>query len=619
MTAVLGALAPRDASAQLGALVSPGPLHRTHASLEGITGCLQCHTVGRGVSASKCLGCHAPVAQRIAQKQGIHKAVTDDCVACHVEHAGADAELRPFDLTRFDHQADTGFALDGLHAPIASDCAKCHTTRSFLTASQNCASCHEDAHKGTLGADCATCHTTAVGFAQTKARFDHGRTAFPLTGAHTKTDCASCHAPGTYAVKAFGSCASCHTDPHTPRFDAACATCHTTDTWRTTRVDHSRTAFPLRGLHADVRCVSCHQQPALRASLPSATCASCHDDPHDGVFPGDCATCHTEDGFRKVTPGGFDHSSTRFPLVDRHAELGCVACHTDPEPAGRPRATSAAAPPAAARAFTGLDTTCVSCHVDVHRGELGTSCETCHAARTFEVGAFSHARPRPFFDGEHADLTCAQCHSPEHGGTTGARLLASSDRAPDAIVRVGFTATPDTCGSCHMDVHLGQVGERCETCHAVETPAFGVASFDHGTTTFALDGAHAPLLCESCHAVETGAFPAGHGTARRLTGIGTDCVSCHQDPHDGELGMDCSGCHGTRSFSILRYTHRNARALRDFFVGRHVTSCQACHKRQAIAGQRVMTLYRESTACTACHVDEHRGALGPQCERCHRP
>jgi hypothetical protein len=33
----------------------------------------------------------------------------------------------------------------------------------------------------------------------------------------------------------------------------------------------------------------------------------------------------------------------------------------------------------------------------------------------------------------------------------------------------------------------------------------------------------------------------------------------------------------------------------------------------------VLTNYRVPTACTACHTDVHRGALGPRCESCHKP
>ena len=101
-------------------------------------------TAGQGVSAAKCLTCHKPIAERIAQKRGVHRAVTTDCVKCHVEHAGLDGELRPFDRTRFNHAAETRFPLDGLHAPLAANCAACHKTRSFLAVTPSCASCHAE-------------------------------------------------------------------------------------------------------------------------------------------------------------------------------------------------------------------------------------------------------------------------------------------------------------------------------------------------------------------------------------------------------------------------------------------------------------------------------------------
>jgi len=61
----------------------------------------------------------------------------------------------------------------------------------------DCSDCHRDPHQGQFAAqtmagdDCAACHTTES-FA--KVRFDHNRDSrFPLTGAHSKAPCASCH------------------------------------------------------------------------------------------------------------------------------------------------------------------------------------------------------------------------------------------------------------------------------------------------------------------------------------------------------------------------------------------------------------------------------------------
>jgi predicted CXXCH cytochrome family protein len=631
--------AARSADAQLGALVSPGRLSRAHSSLEGIANCLSCHTAGQGVAAPKCLSCHKPVAERIAQKKGVHRNVTTDCVSCHVEHAGLDAELRPFDTRKFNHTTETGFPLDGLHAPLAATCTSCHKTRSFLAAKADCASCHADAHKGALGNRCASCHSTTVKFTDSRRTFDHRRTAFPLTGAHTTVGCVACHRDSrTYKGVQFSSCASCHSDPHEPRFPAACSSCHTTQGWRTTKVDHARTAFPLRGRHATVECAQCHVQPATKVAPRFDTCAACHSDPHRGTFKQDCASCHNETSWRT---GTFDHSTTRFPLVDKHAGLSCASCHqsaTSASLAAPPRGSTPApargttrgpgpgrgpiAAPARAVDFRGLRTECVACHADVHEGKLGVRCETCHSARSFDVPSFNHARPRALFAGVHAALTCAQCHAPVRPSNAlpAGRSATPPRSAVPRMARVGLAKTSDACVSCHSDVHAGQVSTRCEACHSLDRPKFAVTSFAHEKTRFPLTGKHVGLECATCHRVETRTFPAGTATTRRLTGIGTDCVACHQDPHAGQFKVGCQSCHSVETFTIARYTHLRARALGSFFVGRHVTACSACHKPAAARSvQAAVVAYQIPTTCTACHTDIHRGALGPRCETCHKP
>jgi hypothetical protein len=601
-----------DASAQLGALVSPGRLSRPHAALEGVGNCLSCHTAGRQVSATKCLTCHKPVAQRIAQKAGVHRNVTTDCVACHVEHAGIDGELRPFDQRRFNHATDTRFPLDGVHA--AATCAGCHKTRSFLTAESSCVSCHADPHTPTLGTRCETCHTTTEKFVAARTRFDHSRTSFRLTGAHVKVMCAGCHVNKVLSGLKFAACSDCHSDPHSKPMGTSCASCHTTATWRTQQVDHSRTAFPLVGRHAPVDCVKCHTRPALEVKPRAGTCAACHTDPHSGVFKQDCASCHTESGFQK---GTFDHSTTRFPLLDKHSGLSCAACHKGATGSAavsvRPIASPirpAIAAPQGVQDFRGLSTTCVSCHTDIHRGELGVRCEQCHTARTFEVTTFTHAQNRPFFEGEHRTVACAKCHA----------TPAVATPTVEPVSRVGFTGTATTCVSCHRDVHLGQVGSRCESCHTVDGARFAVVGFSHDKTTFPLTGKHTPLVCDACHKVETRDFPAGRGAARRLTGIGTDCLACHTDPHAGQLGATCQTCHTVQAFAVSPYTHRNQRSLGSFFVGKHLgATCSACHKPTTIGASRTPVVsYRTTTACATCHTDVHRGALGPDCASCHR-
>ncbi len=572
-------LAHGRAEAQLGTLLSPGVLTKAHAELEGIANCSKCHEPGKGITAAKCLSCHKPVADRIARRSGVHRDVKGDCVSCHVEHTGADGELRPFDRAAFDHAGVAGFPLDGRHAALAGKCEACHKTRSFLTVRADCQSCHKDAHNGKLGAACASCHTTRVAFKDVIAggRFDHSKTAFPLMGAHKSVTCASCHVNGAYKGLSFSSCTSCHKDPHQPTFGAVCTTCHTTDAWRTTKVDHSRTAFPLLGRHAAVACASCHKQSALKVKPRSNTCAACHVDVHRGTFKQDCKSCHTETSFAKAP---FDHGSDEVPArrQARAARLRGVS-----HPAGRcgkdmvrqrllPRS-----PPRRSLRRRGPQisadcvTTCVSCHSDVHKGEMSATCESCHTTATFAVNTYRHLRTPEFFAGQHASVACGACHLANQ------RAPANAPAARPAVLNVKFAGTATSCVSCHKDVHLGQVRRECESCHSVQTAKFGVVGFSHVATVFPLTGKHAKAECAACHKVSTGVFPAGSGTAVRLKGVAMECRACHQDVHLGQVEQRCESCHSTDSFAVPGYKHRTTQ-LRDFFIGRHVTAeCASCH------------------------------------------
>jgi hypothetical protein len=263
--------------------------------------------------------------------------------------------------------------------------------------------------------------------------------------------------------------------------------------------------------------------------------------------------------------------------------------------------------------FRGLKSACASCHLDVHQAELGVACETCHSTTSFRLLAYRHARYPEFFTGQHAPLACDKCHVSQ-AATRPLRTAAN-------VLPVKFKTASTACVSCHTDVHLGQEGARCETCHSVNTAKFAASGFSHGKTGFPLTGRHETVACASCHKVEAGTFPAGVGKAMRLKGTATTCSGCHADVHLGQLGGDCQSCHATLSFKTADYRHRN-RALSSFFVGRHVTACESCHKPTTgpfPAGRGTAIRFQIDTRCVACHVDIHRGALGANCAGCHRP
>ena len=121
------------AEAQIGRLVSPGPLARAHAKLEGADNCQKCHDPGPQQAPPTNAW---PATSRSRSGSPRRRACTAtspaSAPACHEEHAGLDADLRPFDPKAFNHAASHAFPLDGRHAALAV--RKCHKTRSFLTA-----------------------------------------------------------------------------------------------------------------------------------------------------------------------------------------------------------------------------------------------------------------------------------------------------------------------------------------------------------------------------------------------------------------------------------------------------------------------------------------------------
>ena len=265
----------------LGSLVSPGPLSKAHAKLEGLDNCQKCHEPGKRVTAQKCLECHKPIAERIAARKGVHREAGNDCISCHVEHAGVGADTRRISTKIFDHAKETGFDLVGKHVRV------------------ECASC-------------ATCHPVTVAFKETQKLFDHAKTAYPLTGAHMRAACEKCHVAKAYKGVKFASCADCHKDPHAKPL-GTCVTCHVTESFKArpplqqAKFDHAKTGYALVGRHAAVACASCHVKPATKVHLKFARCADCHQDVHKGVFKTlDCSSCHKETGFKG---GSFDHTA----------------------------------------------------------------------------------------------------------------------------------------------------------------------------------------------------------------------------------------------------------------------------------------------------------------------
>ena len=252
------------------------PLAGGHAALA----CARCHTGGRfeGTS-SACLSCHLTEYNRTTNPNHAAGGFPTTCESCHTTSG-----WRP---AKFDHD-ETGFALTGAHTRV--DCARCHVGGQYVGTPKDCYSCHRADYNGTTNPNhqasgfptqCQSCHNTG---AWRPASFDHDRTRFPLTGAHTRVDCARCHVGGRYTGTPR-DCYSCHqanyaatTNPshQAAGFPVQCEGCHTTSAWRPASFDHDGRDFPIySGRHRGEwsSCSECHVNPS---NYKVFECILCH-------------------------------------------------------------------------------------------------------------------------------------------------------------------------------------------------------------------------------------------------------------------------------------------------------------------------------------------------------
>jgi hypothetical protein len=475
-----------------------------------------------------------------------------------------------------------GRVIEG-HAKIEETCESCHEDKEGERQGELCLACHRDVRTDVLAgigfhgrspdvksADCYTCHDEHEGrnadiLGLRLEAFTHVHTDFPLLGAHEQVTCEGCHASGAQYREAPRQCADCHAgdDVHSGALSQQCGSCHVAAAWRDTSFDHGA-AFPLLGKHAATPCADCHANRSF-ATTPTE-CASCHraDDAHAGRNGTQCGTCHNAVAWPVAN---FDHAGlTGFTLRGSHRQLACESCHV-------------------ANLTAALPSTCEGCHRsdDPHEGGLGPKCGDCHGPVHWTETKFDHAAASGFaLAGAHADLACTSCHA--------AGVTAELDRE---------------CASCHDDdPHRGQLGARCESCHAQHT-WLDPPRFDHGLIAFPLLGKHAALQCSACHAT-----PAFHDA-------GDACTDCHakEDPHGGTFGAVCATCHTPVDWHATSFDHA---AITGFALsGAHArVSCAGCHtgKRQELASAG-------APACGQCHRqdDPHGGRFGADCAACHGP
>lgn len=550
------------------AQISPGPLARAHAHLEGVTRCLSCHQAGKKSSNDRCLSCHTAIGLRLEQRRGLHAAIMAQeaersCASCHSEHNGRDFALIFWEdgEERFDHRR-AGFALEGKHAQVA--CRDCHQpgniqedfahdatvrpAKTFLGVAQKCARCHGDEHRGQLGAACERCHDFSAW--NPAAKFAHTQAQFLLTGRHKEVACAKCHPEKAAAEKVgrekapvfvqytgllFGNCIPCHQDPHRGSFGNECAACHSTEGWRNIRsgsFNHDLTAFPLRGRHTRVACEKCHGSLGFKKRIAHAACRDCHQDAHAGQFAqradqGKCESCHSVEGFSPALFTLAQHQRASFQLRGAHLATPCGQCHA--------RQTAGAL--AGKLLFAFPRQSCSACHPDEHAGQFAArmankGCEVCHVNEDWHQTKFEHNTARFALTGAHRHVPCEKCHPqeklPERASAAQPAVMLPVFANASSAAFVRYRPLAFQCAECHGDVHRGQFGKskqaRCEKCH--QATRWRDLLFVHNRdSAFKLEGAHEKARCQQCH------FP------RQLK---DGAVVVIYKP----LQQECAACHG---------------------------------------------------------------------------
>ncbi len=169
-------------------MVGPGKLIPGHKHLE--TDCFACHTALLGADSARCVTCHKPadigrltttgkvVIKPLTATPFHQKLTSQDCMACHSDHAGVKR-----------YQLKGHFSHDLLQKPMREQCQDCHKAPG------------DSLHRQVTG-NCIQCHSQDK---WTPATFDHNK-HFELDRDHNAR-CITCHLANDYSRY---TCYGCH-------------------------------------------------------------------------------------------------------------------------------------------------------------------------------------------------------------------------------------------------------------------------------------------------------------------------------------------------------------------------------------------------------------------------
>jgi len=577
-----------------------------------IADCNTCHTSGvYSAIPNTCISCHQQDYISTLNPSHGNLGFSTNCNECHTIDPGwRPAEFRSHDGEFFP-------IYSGKHNGEWNTCSDCHTNASNY-GEFSCISCHEhnqgdtdDEHKDVSGyaynsIACYACHPTGSG----EGGFNHNTTNFPLTGAHTSTECLDCHTEGFANTSMI--CSDCHQSNYnntinpnhsTISIPTTCETCHTTNPgWKPATFPTHNQYYQLNGAHASIanNCFDCH---ADNYNNSPNTCAGCHiadynqtnNPPHASAqFSTECLTCHNETAW---VPSTFNHDAQYFPIYSgkHNGEwITCSDCHTN--------------------ASNYALFSCIDCHEhnkpdtdDKHNGIGGyaynsEACFACHPTGD-ATGGFNHNSTAFPLTGSHTTTNCSDCHTNGYAGTT------------------------TICGDCHEgaynqtsnpDHNLIGIPISCIDCHTTE-PGWQPATFAIHNEYYQLNGAHSAISndCATCHSGNYNSTP-------------NTCVGCHLNnynqtndpPHaSAQFPTECQTCHTENTWSPSTFNHDGQ--YFPIYSGKHNgewNTCSDCHTNAS-----TYAIF----SCIDCHEhnqpdtdDNHQGVSGyaynsEACFMCH--
>lgn len=241
---------------------------------------------------------------------------------------------------------------------------------------------------------------------------------------------------------------------------------------------------------------------------------------------------------------------------------------------------------------------------------------------SFVIIAFCLWRPALFSQISPGDLAQVHAHLEGMSNCTKCHLL-------------GEKVSDEKCLDCHTEIkvridnnkgyHVSSEvkGNSCVNCHNdhhgrnFEIIRLDKSKFDHSLTGYGLTGAHKKKACDDCHKKQFIQDENIRKKSYTFLGLGTSCISCHEDYHQGTLASQCNNCHGNEKFLPASLFNHQKAAFQ--LVGKHEqVDCAKCHKKTTLNGKLFQQFKNIAFKnCTDCHEDIHKGKFGNDCRQCH--